>query len=56
MLEPIKTEEQYDKALARVYDLIQADITEGSAESGELEKLIILVKEYENEHYPFVRT
>jgi HTH-type transcriptional regulator / antitoxin HigA len=52
MLKPIKTEDQYDEALARVYELMQTDVEENSADSDELEILIILVKEYENEHYP----
>ncbi len=52
MLKPIKTEGQYDESLARIYDLIQKDVTRDSPESDELEILIILVKEYENEHYP----
>lgn len=52
MLKPIKTEDQYDGALARIYDLMQMDIKPDTAESDELEILIILVKEYENEHYP----
>ena len=52
MLKPIKTEDQYEKALARVYELMQTDINVDSAESDELEVLSILVKEYETEHYP----
>lgn len=52
MLKPIKTEEQYHDALARVYELMQTDITEGSAASDELEVLSILIKEYELVHYP----
>ena len=52
MLKPIKTEDQYDQALARVYDLMQTDIIENSPESDELEVLGILVSAYENEHYP----
>jgi HTH-type transcriptional regulator/antitoxin HigA len=52
MLKPIKTEDQYDEALARIYDLMQMDIKPDTAESDELEILVILVKEYENEHYP----
>ena len=31
---------------------MQTDVKENSPESDELEILIILVKEYENEHYP----
>jgi HTH-type transcriptional regulator/antitoxin HigA len=52
MLKPIKTEEQYEIALARVYELMQKDLKENSVESDELEVLSILIKEYENEHYP----
>jgi HTH-type transcriptional regulator/antitoxin HigA len=52
MTKPIKTEDQYNQALARVYGLMQTEFKENSAESDELEVLSILVKEYENEHYP----
>ncbi|HZY38685.1 MAG TPA: helix-turn-helix domain-containing protein [Mucilaginibacter sp.] len=51
MLKPIKTEDQYNEALARVYDLMQRDIKENSDESDELEVLSILVENYESEHY-----
>lgn len=51
MLKPIKTEKQYQAALARVYDLMQGDIKEGSAASDELEVLSILVNAYEQMHY-----
>lgn len=54
MLKPIKTEDQYNDALARVYELMQADIIANTSESDELEVLSILVKEYENEHYPII--
>ena len=47
MLKPVKTEEQYNDALARVYELIQTDIKEGSTVSDELEVLSVLIKEYE---------
>lgn len=52
MIRPIRSEEQYDEALAKVYTLMQKDIKEGSKQSDELEVLSILIKEYENEHYP----
>ena len=52
MLKLIQTEDQYNQALARVYELMQPDLNEDSAESDELEVLSIVVKEYENEHYP----
>src|ERR1700712_3916260 len=52
MLKPIKTEEQYETALTRVYALMQLDILADTTESDELEILSLLVKEYETEHYP----
>lgn len=44
MIKPIKTEEQYNEALAHVYELMQTDIQGGSAASDELEILSILIK------------
>ncbi|HWZ02883.1 MAG TPA: helix-turn-helix domain-containing protein [Mucilaginibacter sp.] len=52
MTKPIKTEDQYNMALARVYELMQTDIIENSPEGDELEVLGILVEAYEKEHYP----
>jgi len=52
MLRPIKNEQQYEDALTTVYELMQETIKSDSKESDELEVLSILVKEYENEHYP----
>jgi HTH-type transcriptional regulator/antitoxin HigA len=52
MLKPIKTEGQYNDALARVYELMQLEIAENTPEADELETLSVLVKEYEIEHYP----
>ena len=52
MLKPIKTEEEYNNALAHIFELMQSEIEEGSAKSDELEILSILVKEYELVHYP----
>lgn len=52
MLKPIKTEAQYDEALAHIYELMQTDIKENSSTADELEILSILVKEYELKHYP----
>jgi len=52
MLKPIKTDIEYNDALARVYELMQTDLTEGSVNSDELEVLSILVKEYELVRYP----
>jgi len=48
----IKTEKEYDKALSRVYDLMQSRIKRRSEEAAELELLSLLVKDYEEKHYP----
>jgi HTH-type transcriptional regulator/antitoxin HigA len=52
MVKPIKNNKQYEEALMRVYNLMQKDLQPNSKESDELEILSILVKEYENKHYP----
>jgi HTH-type transcriptional regulator/antitoxin HigA len=52
MLRPIRTSNQYDIALARIYESMQTGVKENTSESDELEVLSILVKEYETEHYP----
>jgi len=52
MLKPIKNKQQYQEMLERVYELMQKEIKPDSKDSDELEILSILVKEYENEHYP----
>lgn len=52
MLRPIKNEQQYEDTLERVFLLMQKDTKADSKESDELEILSILIKEYENEHYP----
>jgi HTH-type transcriptional regulator/antitoxin HigA len=44
MVKPIKTEDQYNKILARVYQLLQIDLEENSVQADELEVLGILVK------------
>lgn len=51
MLRPIKNEQQYDKSLQRVYELMQKDVKPDTKESDELEILSILIKEYENEFH-----
>jgi len=48
----IRNDDQYENALARVYSLMQKSNKPGSAASDELEVLTMLIKEYENEHYP----
>lgn len=52
MLKPIKNNSQYEKALQRVFVLMQEDLIPSSEKSDELEVLSILIKEYENEHLP----
>lgn len=52
MLKPIKNEVQYEAALQRIYELMQLDLEPGTEAGDELEILSLLVKEYENVHYP----
>ncbi len=52
MIKEIETKVQHEDALAQIYDLMQMDITEDSKESNELERLSILVEEYEKINYP----
>jgi HTH-type transcriptional regulator/antitoxin HigA len=52
MLKPIKNNQQYEDALARAYALMQKNLRPNSKDSDELEVLSILIKEYENEHFP----
>ncbi|MBC8172994.1 MAG: transcriptional regulator [Chitinophagales bacterium] len=52
MLKPVKTEKQYESALAKIYKLLQKGSARSAAETDELDILSILVKEYENKHYP----
>jgi HTH-type transcriptional regulator / antitoxin HigA len=52
MLRPIRNERDYDKALRRVYLLMQKELKPGSQGSDELEVLSMLVERYEAERYP----
>ena len=52
MLKVIKTEEEYEDALARAYDLMQMDLAEGSPELDELEAISLFIEHYEDKHYP----
>lgn len=54
MIKPIKTEEQYQEALRRLYNFMQLDYIEGSPEADEMEVLATLIEVYEDEHYPIV--
>jgi HTH-type transcriptional regulator/antitoxin HigA len=49
-MKPIRDHADYEKALARIEELISAP--EGSPEVDELEVLAILVEKYEEQHYP----
>ncbi|MDB5120538.1 MAG: transcriptional regulator, family [Sphingobacteriales bacterium] len=51
MLKIIKTESEYDDALAQAYLLMQKDDLSDS-ESDEFELLTLLIEHYEKEHYP----
>jgi HTH-type transcriptional regulator/antitoxin HigA len=51
----IKTEQEYNEAIGRIYELIHSSekaIEPDSAEGEELELLSLLVELYEKEHYP----
>lgn len=52
MLKPIKSNQQYEDALERAYTLMQKDLKPDSKDSDDLEIISILIKEYENDHYP----
>jgi HTH-type transcriptional regulator/antitoxin HigA len=49
-IKPIKSKEDYQVALARLYELF--DAPSGTAENDEAEILSLLVDDYENKHYP----
>lgn len=51
MLNQIKTQDDCEIALQRVYKLIQENIAPNSKESEELENLSILIKEFESKAY-----
>lgn len=52
MIKPIKNKKQYDVALKRTYELMQKNIRENSKQADELELLSLVVKDYENQHFP----
>ena len=49
----IKTEEEYDVALANAYLLIQKEVLSGK-DADELELLTLLIEHYEKEQYPIL--
>jgi HTH-type transcriptional regulator / antitoxin HigA len=52
MLKPVKTKKDYETALQRCYGLMQKDVKANPKIADELEVLSILVKNYEEKHYP----
>ncbi len=55
MIKPIKNNHQYESALSRIYTLMQKELKVNSPESDELEILSVLVKEYEQTHFPMAK-
>jgi HTH-type transcriptional regulator/antitoxin HigA len=49
-IRPIKTEADYDAALARAAELMDAE--DGTVEADELDVLATLIETYEDKHYP----
>ena len=50
-IKPIKTEKDYQDALALVEPLFDKELELGSPESDLLEVMTLLIEKYENEHY-----
>ena len=48
----IKTEQEYEAALARTHTLIRAQVDENTSEFEELGVLLVFIEKYEQEHYP----
>jgi HTH-type transcriptional regulator / antitoxin HigA len=48
----LRTEEEYDAAIARIEELLGEDPVAGGDEHEELQFLSLLVEAYEDEHYP----
>ncbi len=46
----IRTEEEYEAALARIREIFHAEV--GTAEGEELDELADLIESYEDKHYP----
>lgn len=56
MIAAIKKDEEYEQSLKRIYFLMQLDIIPDSDDSYELEMLSIVVKDYENIHFPISKS
>ena len=48
----IKTEKEYETALAKAYLLMQEDFELGSEKADELDLITLLIEHYEEAHYP----
>ena len=55
MLNQIKTQDDCETALERIYKLMQENIAPNSKESEELENLSILIKEFESKAYKLTK-
>lgn len=51
-MKPIQSKSDYERAMARIMELMDADFEDGSPEDNELERLSKLVEKYEGENYP----
>lgn len=52
MIKAIKSKRDYDKAIGRIYELMQMQLKSGSEELNELDVLSVLVEKYEQDHFP----
>ncbi|WP_386686843.1 MULTISPECIES: helix-turn-helix domain-containing protein [unclassified Lonepinella] len=52
----IKNRTQYNEAMERITALAEMDLTQGTPEFAEFELLSLLIKHYESEKYPTVKT
>lgn len=52
MSNPFESDQDYENALSRAYDLMQMELIDGSPESVELDNLTTRIAAYESEHYP----
>lgn len=55
-IQPVRTPQDYENALRRISDLMDADPTEGTDEFDLLDILVTLVEAYERKHYPIAQT
>jgi HTH-type transcriptional regulator/antitoxin HigA len=52
MMGIIETDEQYEEALAVVEELMDSDPEPGTGDADKLKLLILLISNYEKEHFP----